>query len=110
MAGVVGMACENCKRPVDLFSEHEARESMRESEGAEGEEQGCAFARFVGPSVGRTDGKDDLLSAVIALAAEPFCERFGGHLSSAGVEEDFDCRCAALLAIEPVKEGVFGAK
>lgn len=61
---------------------------MREGEWSEREQQGCVFAGCVGPAVGGTNGEDDLLGAVIALAAKPCCEGFGVHLPSAAIEQD----------------------
>lgn len=110
MAGVVGMAGEDGGCPIKLLGEDYAGEGVGERHGAEREEERCAFARGVRPSVGWSDGEDYLLGCCFALFAKPLSEGFRRHLSASAVEEDGEGRSAALLAIDPVKERIFSAE
>lgn len=47
MAGVVWVACEDCKCAIELFGEHQARQCMRKGETAKRKQQCCAFSRIL---------------------------------------------------------------
>lgn len=100
------MARENCTRAVELLGEDEPGEGVGEGEGSEREQEAGTRARGVRPSVGGSDGEDDVLSPFVAPDAEPGGKGFGGHLPASTVEQDGDCGGSALLAIEPLEEGI----
>ena len=101
------MACEDCKCAIDLLGQNQARERVSQGHRPEGEQESGSLAGCVTPSVGWPDGKDDLLRAAVATSSEPFGECLGGERTTAAVEQNGHCRCAALLTINPGEEGSF---
>ncbi len=115
MAAVVGVACEDCTGAVELFGEDEAGQFVSHCDGTKGEQKGCGFAGGLGPSVGGSDGEDDVLRALVAASAEPVGELSGGERFAAAIEQDGDCGnsggFAGLLGLgEPGEEGGFGGE
>ena len=53
----------------------------------------------LGPAVGRANGKDEVLGALIAAGGEPLGEFGGGQGFAAAVEQDGDCRLTGMLAV-----------
>jgi hypothetical protein len=78
VAGVVGVAGENCARAVELLGHDEAGESVSESEAPQREQEAGTGACLLGPAVSGANGKDDVLRAFIAVCAEPGGEGFRG--------------------------------
>jgi len=107
---MIRVAGEDGEGTVDLFAEYDAGEFVGEGHGAEGKPLRGAFAGVFRPAVGGTDGEDDELAALVALAAEPLGEGFRGHLLAALVEEDEHWCGAGAFALDGFPESVFGAK
>ena len=76
MAGVVRMAGEDGCGAVELFGENQASQGVRYRERTKREQQLRAGAGGVGPTVGGSDGKKDVLRALIAARTEPGRESF----------------------------------
>jgi hypothetical protein len=107
---MIRVSGEDGEGAVDLFAEDDAGEFVGEGHGAEGEERCGALAGILGPAVGGTDGEDDELTALVALAAEPFGEGFRGHLLTALVEEDEHRGGTGALVLDGFPEEIFGAE
>src|SRR5690348_14994575 len=110
MAGVIGMACEDCKCPVQLLGEHHTRQSVRQRHRAQRKKKICAVSGLFRPPIGRPDREDQLLSSPIALAADPLRKGFRAHLTPSAVEQDEGGWSAAMLTLQGFKKGGFGLK
>ena len=110
VAAVVGVSSENCTCAIDLFGGDEPCEFMGECDGAKREQKLGVGACGIGPSVGGTDGEDQMLRAVVAPGAEPGGELLGGEGATAAVGEDERGGSAAVLSCEPGEEVGFGGE
>ena len=63
MPGVVGMPCEYCKCPVELFRQHQAGKLVGQRHPSEGQGGLRAPQRSARPAARRSDGEDDRLLA-----------------------------------------------
>ncbi len=108
MAGVVGVTRENCTCAVELLGEDEARESVSEREGPQREKQGGAGAGLFGPAIGRPNGEDYVLRALIATVVEPGGEAFGSELATAAIKKNRDGWRPGALLVEPLEKRGFG--
>src|ERR1700728_3311462 len=97
---MIRMASEDGEGAIDLFGEDDTGQVVSHGHGAEREELRGTLPGFIGPAVGGTDGEDDELPALVALAAEPLGEFCGGHLFAPFVEEDDERRGAGALAVD----------
>src|SRR5438876_658392 len=97
VAGVIWVACEDCKCTVELLGEHQAGECMGKGKGAEGKQELSVAASGLRPAVSRADGEDHMLRALIPVPTQPGSKRFGGHLAAATIEQDRDNGGAMLL-------------
>ena len=104
------MSGKNCKCPVELFSEDEARQRMRHGHGPEGKKELRSLSCNGGPAVCRSDRKDEMLGAVIAPLAKPAGEDLGTHTPSATIEKDGHRHCSALKLQYPFEQGFFVAE
>ncbi len=102
------MSSQNCTGPVQLFGEDEAGEGVRHGQGPEGEEELSAAAGLFAPSVCGTDREDNLARSLVPPLPNPRREALRRHLPAPAVEQNSHRRSPALLAIEPLKEGVLG--
>jgi len=115
MAGVVGVACQDCTGAVELFGEDEAGEFVGHCDGAEREQQIGLGPGLFRPSVGGADGEDDVLDALIPAGAEPGGELGGAELAAAAIEQDGKRRQPGGFAgvggtAEPGEERGFGSE
>ena len=110
MAGVVGVACQDCTGAVELFGEDEAGEFVGHCDGAEREQQIGLGPGLFRPSVGGADGEDDVLDALIPAGAEPGGELGGAELAAAAIEQDEDGSGSALAPGQPISEGLLGSE
>lgn len=78
VAGVVGVARENCARAVELLGHDESGEGVSQGESSERQQEAGAGACRLGPAIGGADGEDDVLRAFITAGSEPGGERFRG--------------------------------
>src|SRR5215472_4734121 len=107
---MVRMACEDCKCAIDLFGEDDPGDGVRQGHGTQRHEQARSFFRVFRPPVSGTDREDNLLSAAVALTAQPFCKFLRAHLASATVEQNLHSWRPSLLAIEPGEHRLLGAE
>ena len=70
------MAGEDGEGAVELLGENDAGELVRQGDGAEGEQEIGAGAGLAGPTVGGTDGEDEIPRGGVAVAAEKRGEVF----------------------------------
>ncbi len=61
--GVVRMACEYCKCPVELLGHHQAGELVGQRHASERKRGLCKFWRLVRPATRRANGEDNRLLA-----------------------------------------------
>ncbi len=58
---VIWVARQDCKCPVDLLGYHQPGKRMGQGHGPKRKRKVCPLENRIGPSVGRADGKDDVL-------------------------------------------------
>jgi hypothetical protein len=116
MAGVVGMACQDCTGAVELFGEYEASEVVSQGDRAKREQEaglrlgnGMSCRR---PAVGGADSEDHVLNALVAAGTEPRGKFGRGKLTATTIEKDWESGKAGCLAGlfgmgEPGEEGGF---
>lgn len=80
---------------VKLLGEDEAREGVSQGKWSKGEQKLSPGGSAARPSAGRPDGKDDVLSALIAALGEPGGESFRSHLAPTAVEKNHKSRCTS---------------
>ncbi len=81
---------------------------MWQSHAAEGKEKVSALTGHSGPSVGRADGENEALGALIADAPDLRSELLRGELLAAAIQQNGIGRSAAGLTIQPIKERRLG--
>ena len=116
VAAVVGVVGEDGEGAVELLGEDYPGEFVGECHGAQGEQQsfsgiGCGCgAGLRRPAVGGTDGEDEILGSLVAEAADPLGEVFGGERLAPGVEQDDRGRGAGAHGGYGLGKGGFGAE
>jgi hypothetical protein len=108
VAGVIGVAGEDCSGTVNLFREYDTGKLVRQGNASEREEELRSLAGRGRPSVCGADGEHKALGSVVAQTAEAGSELLGCELLATTVEEDGKGAGAAGLVVQPVEEGVFG--
>lgn len=58
------------------------------------------------PSIGRADGKDNVLCTLVAARAQPLGKGLRAHRTAAAIEQNRYYRCPGLLAIERLEESL----
>ena len=92
MAGVVGVACQDCTGAVELFCEDQAGEIVGHCDGAKreretrgGVDRGVSGGR---PAIRWADREDDVLDSLVAPVSQPGGKFCGRKLTAAAIEED----------------------
>ena len=95
---------------VDLLGGDDGGEFVRQGDPSEGDGEAGATERLGRPAIGRPDGYNELLDAVILHAAECGCKFFRTHLLAAAVGQN-EVRCSApRWTVEMGKKGGFGGE
>ena len=71
VAAVVRVPSQNCKCPIDLFGQYQPGERVGQRERSQREQQSGSFTGRIRPSVRRTDGKGNVLRALVAANPQP---------------------------------------
>ena len=104
------MSGEDGQCAIDLFSEDDASELVRQGDAAQRKKQVRALTGGGGPAIRRTDRENETLSATIAKPAKLLSEFFRGEQLASTVEQNDMSRSAARLTIEPLQQCRLGLK
>lgn len=93
------MAGENRQSAINLLSQNDAGELMRQGHPPEGPKEIRPFTRRRRPPIRRSDGEHQTLNSLVAESAEVRGEFFRGELLAAAIQQNGVRRSAAGLAI-----------
>src|SRR5262249_35915322 len=96
-----------CKCPIDLLEQNHASEFVGQGHLAEGENQVSRGTSLITETIGRADTEEEILGATILLVAQQFRKLLRGELTSAGVQQYEDRRCATGCAVGQLEQRGF---
>ena len=104
---MVGMASQNRVCAVKLFRGHNACERVGHGHRSKREQELCLLQRCIRPAIRWPDGKNNMLSALVAARTNPCGEHLRCHLLAAAIKHHKDRLRAPLLPDQPFEERLF---
>src|SRR5262245_48241340 len=94
---VIGVAAQDGRRAIELLGEHDAREAVRQGDGAQRELQVGGSTRRFAQAVGSADENAGGFRAAVASLGQESCESLAAQRLAAHIEGDDEIRLAHRL-------------